>query len=248
MRFPYKRQARRYLSYIPWLYLKVAKTFGPDVRDGRAQVVGPNSKFVIEGFQGSANTFALAAFSIAQETEFKIAHHTHSSAQLRVAKRLKIPVLVIIREPKDAILSFYGRALQLKLSDVMEDYVNYHESVLQLHSSLVIATFDEVTKDFGSVIERVNVRFGTDFKRPRNDPDSKQLALTWIDEWYQRGGWVQRRKERGIPVPDAKPKPSAKREALRSKIEEEYMSEDLRPIRERTKAIYRQLLEVKDLY
>ena len=50
--------------------------------------VGDHTEFVIDGFQGSGNSFATVAFKRSQETPVKIAHHLHSPVQIiKAAKK-----------------------------------------------------------------------------------------------------------------------------------------------------------------
>lgn len=70
----------------------------------KSLLVNEDTDIVIEGYPRSANTFAVAAFEIAQGKPSKIARHTHAIAQLKRAAALKLPTLVIIREPEQAIL------------------------------------------------------------------------------------------------------------------------------------------------
>jgi hypothetical protein len=72
----------------------------------RGEVVDARTDIVIEGFPASANTFAVAAFRLAQEPRYmRIAHHTHVPAQVIEATRLGVPAILLIREPMQAVLS-----------------------------------------------------------------------------------------------------------------------------------------------
>ena len=75
---------------------------------GSSRAVTPDKLVVIEGFPRSGNSFARRAFIMAQDETFdvtRIAHHLHVPAQVIRAARWRIPTLVLIRRPKDAVLS-----------------------------------------------------------------------------------------------------------------------------------------------
>ena len=81
-------------------------------RQNLAGAVTPDKQLVIEGFPRSGNTFARRAFLMAQGEGFdktRISVHFHVPAQVVRAARWQIPTLVLIRKPKDAVLSFVVR-------------------------------------------------------------------------------------------------------------------------------------------
>lgn len=68
--------------------------------------VSQDTEIVIEGFPRSANTFAVVASTQAQGARpIRIAHHLHAEAQVLAGVERKLPVIVLIRQPEDAIRS-----------------------------------------------------------------------------------------------------------------------------------------------
>jgi len=116
-------------------------------------------ELVIEGFPRSANSFAVTAFEFAQERRVRISHHFHMAGNVIYAARRNIPVLLLIRDPLDAVPSYM--LYESASADVALDYyINFHRSVLPYSDKLCIANFNEVIEDFGAVIERLNRKFG----------------------------------------------------------------------------------------
>jgi len=74
-------------------------------RGHRARAVDRATELVIEGFARSGNTFAVAAFSLAQPRPVRLAHHLHAPAQVLLAARMGIPCIVLVRDPVDAVAS-----------------------------------------------------------------------------------------------------------------------------------------------
>src|SRR5215211_5813810 len=89
----------------PAVYFSLYRLMRQDV----SRIVTPDTQLVIEGFPRSGNSFARSAFVMAQSEspgKIRIAHHMHVPAQVVRAARWQIPTLVVIRRPRDAVLSF----------------------------------------------------------------------------------------------------------------------------------------------
>ncbi len=126
-------------------------------------VVAENTEFVLEGFWRSANTFAAMALDSVQPRRLRLAAHTHAAATVIRGVQLGKPVLVLIRNPADAVISRRLLHPQIPLKDSLRDYLRFYRTILPYRAGFVTALFQEVTTDFGSVIRRVNARFGTSF-------------------------------------------------------------------------------------
>lgn len=142
--------------YYAALYLSRSRRFQLRVQQ--------DTEIVIEGYPRSANTFAVAAFQFAQGRPVKMAHHLHVPAQIIQAVRWGIPALVLIRSPEDAILSLLVREPQITSHQALVSYIRFYTQIKPYRSGFVLAGFEEVVSDFGSVIESVNRKFGTTFK------------------------------------------------------------------------------------
>ena len=67
------------------------------------------------------------------------------------AARWRIPTLVLIRRPKDAVLSFVIRD-PISVDQALRYYLSFYETVEKYRDSYVLGLFEEVTGDFGRVI------------------------------------------------------------------------------------------------
>src|ERR687897_2113282 len=137
-------------------------------RKDRERVVTPETQLVIEGFPRSANSFARVAFNRAQKGTVRIATGLHVPAQVIRAARWRIPTLVLIRNPRDAVLSFAIRD-PISVDQALRYYLSFYETVAEYRDAYVLGTFEEVTGDFGRVIRRINDRFGTTFSLFRHN-------------------------------------------------------------------------------
>lgn len=122
-----------------------------------------DTELVIDGFYRSANGFAIRAFLSAQPRRVKLANRTHVPATIIRAVEWNIPALVLIREPKDVAVSYTLKWPYLSGEDSLREYVAYYNAILPYRSDYVVASFDEVTTEFGHAIARVNERFNTKF-------------------------------------------------------------------------------------
>ena len=170
-----KLQAKSAIEQHPALFLALQrlKHCRSDFRD---RIVSPGSPICIEGFYRSANSFAVRCFRAANDVEDcspKIATHVHSSAHVRAALKLGIPTLVLIRPPRATVVSTKAWMIQLEkisnaqnypLEFLLRSYIQFYSDLLPLRERFVAATFDEVTEDFGKIIEHVNDRFKAEFK------------------------------------------------------------------------------------
>ncbi|MBX2820692.1 MAG: hypothetical protein KTR29_13455 [Rhodothermaceae bacterium] len=126
-------------------------------------LVGSDTEFVIDGFQGSGNSFATVAFKKSQTKPVRLAHHLHSPVQIIKAARKEIPVLLTIREPKGAAISLTSRWPYVSLTQAVRGYCYFYEKIEPHADSLLVSPFTLTTKHLDAVIKRVNERFATDF-------------------------------------------------------------------------------------
>lgn len=169
---------RMYLGTNPHLFYKIygGTSLTRELR------VRPDTHLVIEGFPRSANTFAVLAFNQAQEEPLKIAHHLHVPAQLQLGARLKIPVMFLIRKPAAAIISLVVLEPWRSLEGTIREYILFHQAVLKLpRESFVLGQFEQVTTDFGEVIEEANRQFNCRFKPFQHTPANVSGVLQSMD-------------------------------------------------------------------
>jgi hypothetical protein len=199
------------VAAIPALALPLAR-----VR-GRGEPVGPKTDVVIESFPRCASSFAVAAFRLAQEPRaMRIANHTHMPAQVLEAVRRRIPAIVLVREPEAAVLSHVIHTPALRVDDSLRGFVRFYEPLLPAREGFVVGTFEQVTSDFGAVIERLNERFGTSFGRFEPTPANVARILGEIEADYRSRTADRGDLERIIP------RPSETREAMKARLRDAY--------------------------
>src|SRR4051794_19274143 len=155
-----RHRVRTLISEHPQPYLAFARRKYPGPSP---QVIGRDTAVVIDGYTRSASTFAVYAFQLSQPKPVRLAHHLHAPAQLIEAARRGLPTLMVIREPRGALLSQLVREPDVDLLDALYSYWRFHASLLAVRNAFVVADFEEVTRDFGGVIRRMNEKYGTGF-------------------------------------------------------------------------------------
>ena len=117
-------------------------------------LVDRRTQIAIVGFPRSANTFAVVAFQQAQRESVRVAHHLHMPAQVIRAAQLGIPILLLARKPTDAVLSLVIGTPGSR-SDRLWHYISFYEKDAEYRDALVVGFFEEVIRDYGTVLERV---------------------------------------------------------------------------------------------
>jgi hypothetical protein len=131
--------------------------------DVRECTVDDETELVIDGFQGSGNSFATVAFKRSQAHPVRLAHHLHSPAQIIKAVGKKIPVLITIREPRDAAISLTSRWPYVSLPQAIRGYVHFYEKIESIAPALVVSPFTLTTRHLDVIVREVNLRYQTNF-------------------------------------------------------------------------------------
>ena len=175
----------------PRLYLPLARlghriaTRSQSSDDAHPPVVNRHTEVVIEGFPRSANSFAVAAFRLAQPGPVRIAHHRHAPAQIVEGVRLGIPTIVLVRRPTEAVAAFIVSRPEMSVALALRSYVGFYARCLPHASGFIVADFQEVTSNFGPVVSRLNRRFGTSFEPFHHTPANVAECFRQIDDHYR---------------------------------------------------------------
>lgn len=228
-------EAKTVLGRYPRLYLSLAH------QKARGELVRPDTTFVIEGFPRSGNTFATAAFGVALDTMSSgrpvVAHHLHAPAQVIAAAKRRVPALVLIRRPDDAVLSLVIQQPHLSVRQALRAYPRFYLPLLPYRDRFVLATFDEVVRDFGEVTRRVNQHFKVNLPVFDNSEENVRLAMERIeDENRERWG-------RGTNVERKGAYPSAERTRLKEELRAHYGRPGLARLRARAEHVYTRFTE-----
>lgn len=202
-----RHHARRPLARSPYVW-----DLAMYARPGkRATLARSDTAIVLEGFLRSGNTFSVAAFGVANGTELHVARHLHGAPHILRAVRLGLPTVVLIRSPREAVLSYLVRRDTLTAHDAVLEYLDFYRTCWRAREGFVVGLFDRVVTDFGAVIDTVNARFGTSFARYEATPDNEAAAFTVVEE-------MNRRECRGEVVETHVGRPSKERDERKAEL------------------------------
>jgi hypothetical protein len=206
------------------------------MRQDQARIVTPDTQLVIEGFPRSGNSFARRAFVLAQDETFdvkRIAHHMHVPAQVVRAAQWRIPTLVVIRRPREAVVSF---AIwdPISVDQALKYYISFYEISEKYRDAFVLGRFEEVTEDFGQVIKRLNDKFGTTFSVFRHDEENVSKLFSGM-EAHARKKYGETLWERKVQ------RPAAVRERIKDEIQYDLESPKRKKLIARADAVYDRL-------
>lgn len=224
-----RRTASTLLGDFPRLYYPVMR------RRARYRdlLVRVDTELVIEGFPRSGNTFAVAALQFAQSRPISIARHTHYPAQVIEAARLRLPMLVLVREPADAVVSLVIREPFVTLEQALKRYLHYYTKIAPYHDSYVVGSFHKLTTDFGSVVASVNEAFRTQFV-PFEHTDANCTAVFQIVED------MERQSCQGVLAESRVARPSAERAIPKARLLEALGSRQYRELSAECEAVFHQ--------
>ena len=221
------------VGQYPVCYKIWCQLFSPDAL---IRFVSSDTDIVIEGFPRSGNTYAVAAFVIAQKRNIRFAHHTHKVMQIKRAVKLNKPTMVLIRQPADAVVSLSIRHPYITLEQALRTYIRYYKGIKPYRSGYTLAKFEDVTVDYGAVIEKVNEQFGTNFEKFQHNAENKSKAFQFIEAMHLNHTGNQVVNERTIA------RPSTKRSQLNARLRRHFDSGTLKEMLEKANEVYEQIL------
>lgn len=157
--FTYIALVKGCVGWTVTVYRWVYKRFGnaPDL------LASEHCELVVEGFPRSANTYFLYAFETAQSNGVIVKGHSHSSGNVRLSVWLNKPTCILIRSPRDAIISHLIRNPDASEKRLLQSYEAFYTNVARVRDNVVIAEFNDITSNINAVIVRINSKFNTRF-------------------------------------------------------------------------------------
>lgn len=218
-----------HIRQYPNLYFPLMRTYRRLRRSSYPPLVNEETELVIEGFFRCANTFAVAAFVRSQPGKVRLANHSHAPATILRAARLGIPTLVLIREPAETVLSLLLKLPDMTMRQAFHWYERYYTAIRPARAAFMVADFQEVTSDFGNVIEKVNHRYGIYFEPFRHTPEAVQGV-------FERIRYIESHVVRDEVTKFALPLQSKEKE--KALLRRQLSNSRIRPLLTRTKEIY----------
>lgn len=124
---------------------------------GKDDVIRTNCDIVIDGYPRSANTFTAVYWKYTQP-HLRLADHTHHPTCAISALQNDIPVLFLIRNPKDCVSSWVVYT-GLPFRTMLLHYIDYHRTLLPYLERLYIVPFDTAITRPKQVIADISARY-----------------------------------------------------------------------------------------
>ncbi len=169
---------RNFISSYPSVYFSIANP------SNDPRLINSETEIVIEGFPRCGNSFAEAAFRVAQAKEVQIAHHSHASAQVIRAHRQGVPCIVVFRPPENAVTSLLHKypSHTTTIRQTINQYIRFYQDILPYKESYILASFKSVTNDYGIVIDLLNNKFNCQFNRFEHTEKNVERAFELVDQ------------------------------------------------------------------
>lgn len=137
--------------------------------------INKNTNITIDGFERSANTYSFYYFKELNK-DTKIAHHSHSYQQMIHSLEKKIPTILLIRKPYDAIISSYIYHFQKVPVQLLADtWINFYKPLIPFKDNLIVSDFNTTISNFSKIISLANDKYDTNFNYVLNENHNKIL-------------------------------------------------------------------------
>ena len=180
---------------------------------GRGDCLQNDFDVWIGGYPRSSNSFATAALRLGNP-QLRVATHWHIPAFIINAVRKQKPGILLLRQPIDAALSW---ALfwegNVTVDQALDYYLDFHQTLVPVRPKLFVASFEEITGGFESVLQRFNQKFGTSLAGLSSDDASLNRSLSYLEDWF--------RSPDGTVNEFRVPRPSNKRMELKKNLLEQ---------------------------
>lgn len=162
-----------YLKSIPFFFKYIAFFR----QTNKKILVNKKTDIVIEGFWRCGNHFAVHAFLFSQKKQMVIAHHFHASAQIKMAVKLNIPTIILIRNPYDCIASSLIFSPDKNPLFFIKYYKVFYSSLEKIKHKCIVSDFKNTTENFDKIIELVNRKYKSDFEVFDNQSKNINIVL-----------------------------------------------------------------------
>jgi hypothetical protein len=187
----FTQDLRLSLARHPRAFYGFLRLFGRPIN-----IVGEETEIVIEGFPRCANGFFVRSFQFAQGATVPprlIAHHQHSVAQIIEGVRRSLPMVLLVRDPQDVVISLQAFCYQtfdkrrkedaaLAPDRILNRYIQFHSHAMKFKEDMVVSDFEDTVKKPNRTIERINQKFGKTYKIVENLPMNTLKVFSFSNE------------------------------------------------------------------
>lgn len=167
----------------------------------RPNRVTARTELVLEGYPRSANTYGRFAFDHVNPGT-RVSSHTHSALSVIRGLQRGLPCIVLLRDPRDAVPSLLQWMPGLTAASALKYYIRYYSRLMHVRSDLVVAPFELVHNNFGTIIDECNERFGSSFV-PYRPTRTNEMAVRKHVELMSRRNFGGDLRETSVARPSS---------------------------------------------
>jgi hypothetical protein len=224
MRQRLRHTALRAARLRPWLFFPLIRAHQKLGHNQGLWPVRRSTDLVVEGFFRSANTYTARALKYLNPG-LDVAYHSHAPASIMVAARRQLPTVILIREPRKAVISNMLLHPKMPPQWIIDDYCLFYEAIEPLREHFLTVLFEEVADDFDAVVDRINQHFNLTLTTRRGLSDAQQEELLNAVDPYRATRESERQIGKGhLPM---QAKQTLKQQA-KQRIEDESLERELR--------------------
>lgn len=146
-----KTRLRREISKHPALYIPMRRMARPGT------VLSADTNLVVEGYPRCANTWVEHLVRHLGPT-LRIAHHSHSVAHVEAALARHVPVVLLCRPPREAVLSRLAMRPDDPIS-YLKDYIVFYRPFTRARRQLLRCPFEIATRHPQALVHEIQKRF-----------------------------------------------------------------------------------------
>lgn len=194
-----RTSGRLLVKRTPWLYSTHYYLRLLAGAPRRLHLCGKGVNLCVEGYPSSGNSFAVTLLR-RLNPDVRVSSHFHSVANVKLAIKHHIPVVILLRKPLDTLASRIVRFGASPLPAVLE-YLDFHGHIMRSASRhrFCFVTFESLTKSPGPTVDRI-AAFGN-FHFPHGDEASMQAisadVLVEMEDIFN--SWGRQHLQRGLP-------------------------------------------------
>lgn len=135
----------------------------------------------VEAPSGSASSYFVTGLEVTNP-DVELAHHHHVAAQVLKSSRLRVPTVVIVRDPIDCVVSraaFWNSPIVI--GAIFRQWIRFFRGVEKVRDRVLLVSFKSVTRKPEVVIDAINARFNTTFNSQL--PEGEQI-FSCMDQLY----------------------------------------------------------------
>ena len=102
--------------------------------------------------------------------------------QIIAATKKNIPVCLLVRDPVDAVRSLLVYDQNIPIEFAFKRYIDFYTRIYPVIGRCYVAFFQDVIKDFGSVINKINLKFDTQFESMTHNVTNIDKVMKMIDD------------------------------------------------------------------